>query len=196
MDSCRKPAHLAMRDGKAHQQRIWDALKECPDRSSSNVISRKTGIHYRTVKRYMISLKREGYLEEVRRYFGEPEFRLVRDSGVDFPKIMVGKKESYKETAKEIMWRGIRILGEFSAIDLLSLADTTAAIKLSTAQRFIKHLNRAGYFDLAGKSRPGMLSRYRLRRTMNTGPKAPMVQSGGQVFDPNIGKIVYSVTRN
>lgn len=193
MDSGRKPAHLTMLDGKSYQQRIWDTLREHPDSSSYNFISRKTGIHYRTVKRYMISLKREGYLEEVRRYFGEPEFRLARDKGVDFPRIKVGKKESYKETAKEIMWRGMRILGEFSAIDLLSLADITAPIKLSTAQRFIKHLNRAGYFDLAGKSRPGTLSRYRLRRAMNAGPKAPIVQTGGQVFDPNFGKIVYSV---
>ncbi|NMZ13981.1 hypothetical protein HBO07_22115 [Pseudomonas proteolytica] len=193
MGSGQKPANLTMQDGKGNQQRVWDKLRECQGRISSNLISRKTGIHYRTVKRYMISLKKEGYLEQVGMYFGEPLYNLVKDSGVDFPKIIVGKKESYKETAKEIMWRGVRILGEFSAIDLVSLADVSTPIKLSTAQRFIKHLNRAGYFDLVGKPRPGTLSRYRLRRAMNAGPKTPIVQCGGQVFDPNFGKVFYPV---
>lgn len=138
----------------------------------------------------MHSLIAEGYIEAVGFVFGEPKFKLVRDNGVDCPRIKFGHKESVAETGKEIMWRAMRILGQFSASDLVLQAGQVSPVKLSAAQSFIKKLNRAGYFELICKSRPGVLRQYRLRRGMNTGPVAPIIQRDGHVFDPNLNKII------
>lgn len=193
MQPSRKCSHLEMRDGKSNQQRIWEALRNMAGSSSYYLVSRKTGIHHRTVKRYIDSLSVEGYLEVVGRIHGEPEFKLVRDNGVDCPRIKAGQQESFAETGQEIMWRTMRILGQFCASDLVFQAERTSPIKLTTAQRFLKRLKRAGYFDVVCKSSPGVSEQYRLRSYMNTGPIAPIAQRDGQVFDPNLNQVTFMI---
>lgn len=188
----RKPTHLAMQNGKTNRQRIWDSLRENPNLSSYYKISIKTTIAYETVRTYMIALRRSGHLEVIGSACGEPEFKLAINTGVEAPQLKSNGEKSTKGAGKETMWRTIRILGEFTPSDLVMQCSTVKPVTLSTAKNFIKWLNWAGYLELITSARPSVQARYRIRRTMNTGPVPPVIQRDGRVFDPNLNRVVFA----
>lgn len=193
MKANRQPSNLAMHDGKTNQQRMWECLRNSGGCSSCIVISRKARVHYKTAQRYMDLLVSQGYLESVGSCRGEPIFRLLRDVGIEAPRIKHGRKGCGLQTGVEVMWRTIRILGVFTAGDLVDLSCTSTPVKPSTAQRFLKKLAQAGYLDIVGAIRRGGVTQYRLRRWMNSGPVAPIIQKNGCVFDPNLNEVVFCI---
>ena len=89
------------------------------------------------------------------------------------------------------MWRTLRILDNLNASELASNASAASATSLATAKNYLKWLNWAGYLDLITPSQPGKQARYRLKRSLYTGPQAPMIQRSAQLYDPNLGEVVF-----
>lgn len=110
-------------------------------------------------------------------------YRLLRDLGVDAPKVLADGSIDDRPTAQERLWAAMKSLGEFRYRDLM----LTAGVPLNSATGYVQRLAKAGY--LAPGSRRGT---YRLRREMNTGPRPPAIRRDKTVFDLNLGRKVGS----
>lgn len=86
--------------------------------------------------------------------------------------------------ARARAWTSMRILGRFTIADIMA----TAEIPRQNASKYLVALEKAGFLvrvrdNVSGQA--GSLIIYRLVR--NAGPDAPIVQTNGDVLDPNTG---------
>lgn len=189
----RKPIHLEMVGKKTNRQRIWEAIRKEPEGFTGYALARQAQVHDDAVRSYLQSLLRSGHVEVIAgaELFCEQTLRLINDVGVEAPAITRQGEVSRQGQGGEAMWRTLRILGEVDARQLTDNASVAAPITLWTAKTFIKWLYRAGYLQLVEAGHRGRLARYRLKPGMYTGPRPPMIQKGGAVYDPNLGEVVY-----
>lgn len=188
----RKQIHLEMQGGKGNRQRMWEAIRATPEQFTAYAIARAAQVHDDAVRSYLQSLVRGGYLQVVSgERFEEQTLHLHKDVGAEAPAVTREGKPSTAGKGTEAMWRTLRILGELDADELAAQASIVVPTTRWTARSYLKWLNRAGYVQQVGASRPGRLARYRLIPGKNTGPRPPMIQRIGQVFDPNLGEVVY-----
>lgn len=192
MANGRKPVHLVMQNGKDNRQRIWDVLRARPNGVSCYTISRQTGITDETVKTYINCLRKADYLVRGNGVGDRTEFFLSRDTGAEAPQLRLDGTSSHQGRGTEAMWRTLRMLDDLNATELAAYASTAVTTSIATAKNYLKWLNWAGYLDLVIPSQPGRQARYRLRRSMYTGPQAPMIQRKGQLFDPNLVKVMFT----
>lgn len=122
-------------------------------------------------------------------------FRLVKDIGVEAPRVDKNGKPVTQGIGGEQMWRAMRALkGTFGARELSIAASTEAhVVEHATAQRYARELAHAGYLAIAKESTGGRGSErlYRFVKSSYTGPRAPMITAQKQVMDGNTGRIVY-----
>lgn len=88
------------------------------------------------------------------------------------------------------IWRSMRMLKKFSALDLATHSNTdTVKVTEATAQSYCVMLLATGFLTVVQKAAPveGRKAIYRLIR--DDGPKPPMIQRVKQVYDPNTGKV-------
>lgn len=189
----RKQIHLEMQGGKGNRQRIWEAIRANAQGFTAYVVARQAKAHDATVRSYLQALVRGEYLQVVSgERFEEQTLCLLKDVGAEAPSVTRDGKPSTAGKGTEAMWRTLRILGELDADELAAQASIVVPTTRWTARSYLKWLNRAGYVQQVGASKPGRLARYRLVPGKNTGPRPPMIQRIGQVFDPNLGQVVYS----
>ena len=120
----------------------------------------------------------------------EGNVSLIHNSGHLAPR--VNKEGKVIVTARDNMWRTMKMLESFNAESLARHA-TTENCPVSTvdAKSYVGHLARAGYLQIVCASKPGTKALYTLKPAMRTGPHAPMVQRTKVVFDPNLQRIVW-----
>ena len=92
------------------------------------------------------------------------------------------------------MWRTLRILGPLSARELAEHASASVTVSLWTARSYLKWLVRGGYVKQLSKGSGDRNTRYYLPSSCYTGPRPPMIQRGGKLYDPNLSKVVYTLT--
>lgn len=195
----RKPINLEMKGLKTYRQRIWEAIRAETRAFTVQHIAWSADTDLETTRYYMNGLKRAGYLElaSSRSTTGQEQFlRLAKDCGAEAPAITRNGTPSRTGLGTEAMWRTLRILGEVSAEDLAEQASASTPTTPKTAYAYLLWLCRAGYVAAVdqGKSGPkGRTARYRLLPGKYTGPLPPMIQRSGQLFDPNLGKVVFSL---
>lgn len=113
-------------------------------------------------------------------------YTLVRDVGIDAPRVRKDGTPVTQGQGTANMWRTMRILGTFSARELAVSASTeTCVIKENTAARYLRYLCDAGYLH----NQKGL---YRFLPSMHTGPKPPMIQNVKRVWDQNLKKVMWS----
>ncbi|WP_153769254.1 hypothetical protein [Labrenzia sp. CE80] len=92
---------------------------------------------------------------------------------------------------QEQIWNAIRALKTFETKELTIAAGTDeVSISRETVQTYVVHLESAGYLQALrrGKGRtPGI---WRLKPSMNTGPKAPKILRSKMVYDVNRKEIM------
>lgn len=144
-------------------------------------------LHSETVREYVIGLLNGGYLNVDHMSNRVSTYFLVRDVGVDAPRVRKNGSAVTQGQGTANMWRTMRILSVFTAKDLAIAASTeTCQIKESTAATYLFYLRAAGYLQLyQGKV-------YRFVATRYTGPKPPMIQRVKRVFDPNLKRVMWS----
>lgn len=192
MAAGRKPVHLEMRGGKGNRQRVWEAIRAAAEGFTSDKVAHKAKVDHATVRTYLQGLIKGGYVTVLSGgRFETQTFALTNDVGAEAPAVTRNGKASTAGTGTEAMWRTLRILGEMDAQELASQASIAAPTTRATAQRYLQWLVSAGYVQVVAKGTPGKPARYRLIPQRYSGPRPPMIQRIGQVFDPNLGKVVY-----
>lgn len=92
---------------------------------------------------------------------------------------------------QEQLWNAIRTLKAFDARELAIAASTEdVSVGVETARTYVFHLENAGYLQVlrAGKGRTASI--WRLRPSMNTGPKPPKILRSKMVYDANRNEIM------
>jgi hypothetical protein len=199
----RKPVEMEMVGGKGSRQRVWEAIRKYAGAFTCYQISRKAKADDGTVYTYLRSLEKGGYIEgqegnQLLFAFKEKKWKLVRDNGVEAPRLTRDGKPVVQGMGNEAMWRSMRIVGEFNARELAAHASASGiAVKEQTAKSYISALKAAEYLATAtgaaskGIGKGAVQARYRLAPGKYTGPRPPMIQRTKSVYDPNLGKVVW-----
>ncbi|BAE49252.1 hypothetical protein [Paramagnetospirillum magneticum] len=202
----RKPVHLVAAGGKPQgRQGIWEAIRAARESFTLPGLVAATDIHRDTVRSYLRGLEAAGYIVALDRpNFADGAtkvYQLVRDVGVEAPRVTRDGKPVTQGAAQEQMWRTMKMIrGDFSWRDLaIAAATAETPVAEEAAKDYCANLAKAGYLAVvtvgkgvvgAGKA-GGVPTRYRFNRAKNTGPKPPMVQRVNSVFDPNLRRVVW-----
>ncbi len=122
-------------------------------------------------------------------------YQLVRDVGVEAPRVTADGKPVTQGVANEQMWLAMKALREFDTAEL-ALCASQGGVKVSeeTAKTYARFLERAGYLALVCAAKPGQAkARYRFNRAKNTGPRAPLICKDKSVMDANTGETVWTL---
>jgi predicted transcriptional regulator len=191
----RKPAQLEMIGGKSARQRIWEELrKQAGQAFEIYPIARRSNVDDETLKTYLQCLTAGGFIERVSgKKYDICQYRLLKDSGTEAPRL-TRKGEPVKQgLGVEAVWRTLRIMGELD-VSILHQHVSVAGVDITvtTVKRYICALRKAGYLETTVKSTPHRMERFRLKASMNTGPRPPQVQNVKTVYDPNLNKVMYA----
>lgn len=199
----KKPIHISRLTGKlTGRDAVWTIIRQLRQFSIIDIELKAEAhkdfekVNRATIRTYLTGLEAAGYIERLPRdknVRSRLTFNLVKDIGVHAPRVNKKGESSSQGSNREQMWRTMRILNDFSALDLVAIASTEQVqINEVDAKNYLIHLNKAGYLKvLTPASNGGGLARYRLLPAMNTGPKPPMVQRIKQVFDPNLNMVMW-----
>lgn len=208
----RKPARLERAGALTPRDRMWSAIRALQSFSALEVqflvnlrAHRLELVHVDSVVSYLEGLKRATptYVVELPEAPGRTRselrlYELVRDVGVEAPRVNRDGRPVTQGLANELLWGAMKVLREF---DHGELAETVAeraraagiTVAEETAKTYCTHLARAGYLALVAPAVGGKgaaKARYRFNRAMNSGPRAPLITKAKEVMDANTGAIV------
>lgn len=193
-----KPVHK--RNPLETREAVWDAIRKLQTFTVRQV-REETRLHLSTVRTYLNGLVAAGYLsvdmgtKQSGAVSEAAVYSLFRDIGVEPPRVREDGSEITQGRGREQMWSTMRIIKEFSAMELAVNASTELVkVAEGEAKFYCKHLHYAGYLTISRPHRNsvGGGERYRFLGFMYTGPKPPMVQRIKQVYDANTRKVVWS----
>lgn len=199
-NNTRKPADLEMIGGKSKRQRMWEVIRARRNGFVMRDIAYAADVDMTTTRSYLQALERGGFIQqsnETVRICDEKQYRLLKDNGLEAPRLTRDGQPVIQGRAQEQMWRTMRILGgDFNYQELAGLASTTeVGVSPIAARDYLKHLAHAGYVVVVAKGKGrgagGVPNRYRFNRSRYTGPRPPMVQRTKSIYDPNLGKVVW-----
>jgi hypothetical protein len=200
----RRPAKLERAGALTPRDRIWAAIRAFGTGRSVwfSVAEIMTLSEQRvdTVLSYLTGLEKAGYIA----YIAEARapllkrvlrcYQLVRDVGVEAPRVDADGKPVTQGIGDEQMWTAMRALkGTFGARELSIAASTERhVVAHNTAKRYARYLAYAGYLAVVKESTGGRGSEriYRFVKSRNTGPRAPIITRDKSVIDGNTGDIV------
>lgn len=200
----RKPSTLVAAAGRGQStgyHAIWEAIRiqrEFTAKSLWLVVEKRRGGNIYTIRSYIQRLVLGGFVEQTattnqRGATSVKHFRLIKDCGVDAPRLTDAGTPSRAGRSIEQMWRSMGILGDFNYRDLAIAASTSdVSVNEEHAKHYVAALARAGYLVKTQTGKHSVsLARWRLIRSRNTGPRAPVVQKLEAVYDANLNQIVW-----
>lgn len=203
----RQPAHLvAAAKRPVSRDAMWATIRRLGTFTVPQLAG-ETNIQRDTIKTYVGGLEAAGYVERVgleepvaSQFGGRTNgnfralvYRLVRDVGVEAPRVRRDGSEVQQGRGRDHMWRAAKMIGDFTHRDLAVHASTEAVpIAEGEAKSYVQYLTKAGYLAVIRPANPHRLALYRFLKSRNTGPQAPQVQRVKQVFDPNLGEVVWT----
>jgi DNA-binding IclR family transcriptional regulator len=189
-------ADLVMVGGKPPRQHIWEAIRAInasPKELTTYAVARKSNQDDQTVRGYFRDMEKAGIVSKIRNVGRfDAEWELLKDEGVEAPRITRSGKVSKYAAGAENVWRALRILGEFSAAEA-AVAASVNGVSISEfgAHVYLSGLAKAGYVTSRGGT-PGVKTRFSLVPSRYTGPKHPIYQRDfHQVYDPNLDQVVW-----
>jgi len=206
----RKPITMQHRHGfLTHRDAIWAAIRALKkftyldieqkvnvrtdvkqDLVSTDTI--RTYVKRLTLGKYLELIKGEKSDTDIHSRYIRKRWHLINDIGIDAPRLDKEGNESKQGEVRKQLWNAMKILKEFNWHDLVATAATgSTIIKELDVKDYIKHLKKAGYIRLVKPGNKVEPSRFRFIPARNTGPLPPMVQRVKQVFDPNLGEVVW-----
>lgn len=203
--------------GKGNRQRLWEAMRARRGQTWTRYdICRAANVDDRTAESYFQGLlaaeiiviaeviadvpvagrssRHRGAIKGVRQY------KLVKDTGAEAPRVNRKGKAVTQGLAQEQMWRTLRLLKcDCNARELAAHASTgTVPVAHAAAADYLRTLAAAGYLECTREQRhnPNLRGgsqgmRYRLKITRDTGPRPPMICRTHAVFDANENRIVW-----
>ncbi|WP_163266507.1 hypothetical protein [Chelativorans alearense] len=183
----------------------WKLMREAHRRGESFTISaihgQSNGARRSTVQNFVLRLESAGIAEKTGetapgKHRGRvPLYRLT--AAPSATPIVTQDGRIVAGLAQQQMWnvmRGPLSRGGFTAQDLVTYGSTEEVpVRLSTARNFVHRLSAAGYLKQLDRGGPGRLALWRLKPSMNTGPRSPSMMTAPLVFDRNREEIVGDV---
>lgn len=192
----RKPLQMELIGGKPSRQRVWEQIKHHKELFRIDHIANQSRTDSETAKTYIQCLVKGGYVVRLTEaLFEETEFQLIRDVGIEAPRLNRDGTPVTQGMGQEAMWRCLRIMGPMDARQLAAHASTCGIkIKEASARRYVIALKRAGYLKVVFECnrRLGKLEVLQLLSHMNTGPRSPQIQRVKTVYDPNLNKVMHA----
>lgn len=144
----------------------------------------------RLVREYTKRLVAAGMLQVMQ----EGRYLLARDTGPKTPRLRPDGSEVERGASRRAIWRTMRILGQFTAQDVVKIGSTEEVKpSLIDVRKYISYLDKAGY--VVAVYRPEDRTKpvtWRLVPSKSTGPLPPQIRRNHAVFDPNLGREVWS----
>jgi hypothetical protein len=184
------PHTYASTGGIGPRQRLWEAIRAARGEFTCAEIARRAGVSPHTGGNYVRALHAAGILEKT----GPARYKLIRDEGIEYPRVQPDGTRATRGLATEQMWRTLRILrGNTNGTELAAYASSPEhPVAEGLARTYLSLLTRAGYCTriVIGSGRQaGWHARYQLIK--NTGPKPPVFCRTNVVFDPNLRRVVW-----
>lgn len=200
----RKPVHVEFKGGKPPRQRVWEAIRASRQHFTQVSIAEAVCGLEDVVKSYITSLLRAKFIEvvseeKVGNFAVRRAYRLVRDNGVEAPRIdKQGRLLTYG-LGNEAMWGTLRrmfVQQDFNYRELAAFASTEDhPVSDATARSYVGALADAGYLRCTAEAvRGGRLqrpARYKLIAARVTGPRSPILKSTHVLYDPNVARVVW-----
>ncbi len=145
-----------------------------------------------TISEYLRRLVKGGWVEVVgSQRFGSitrRSYRLVRTSR-EAPRLR-RDGTAFAETARDRMWRAMKMLDTWTPADLAAATETEASppVPILTVKTYVWRLDAAGIVQKVDPGKPGTQATYRLLR--NVGAAAPRILRTHLVFDPNSNTVL------
>lgn len=181
--------------GRGAFQRIWEAIRTRRENFTVFLIHSDTLATIGAIQHYVHALVRGGYVERINqreRNVEKQHFRLIKDCGIEYPRLTAKGQPIKRDLCTEAMWRTMRIIGDFSCRELASLASTPERpIAHSTASVYVGQLAQAGYVVKVEERNKQQGPRYRFQAHRYTGPRPPVVGRHHYVYDANLGEVVW-----
>lgn len=199
----RKPMHLEMTGGKSPRQRMWEVMRKHSDSFDGDLLCRRAKVTVGMARDYVRCLLAGEFLEviseeQVNALCTRRTYKLVKDVGVEAPRLTKTGQEVLQGSANDAMWSTLRRMFKVNGAgyrELASFASTAATpISEGTAKAYMLTLASAGYLECvvpAVLGRRPVPGRYRLLPAMDSGRRSPMIQRTKSVFDPNWNKVVW-----
>lgn len=180
------------------REKTWAAIRELRTFTVPD-IEHRTRVAEKVIRRYVRCLHAGGYIEiqkeqEQGRHgkFAATTWRLIKDTGIEAPRLRPNGEEHTDGRGVEQIWRTIRILGRFTPTDVLIQGSTEECqLKRRHVNEYLSTLHKAGYL-LCLESARGKCTHYRLVAGKHTGPKPPEIRFRRALYDPNLGKTVWT----
>ena len=193
----RKPIQMELVGGKPARQRAWEQIRIHKERFQLYTISRRAEADDQTVKTYLCALMKGGYVVKLtdEELFEEAHYQLIRDTGIEAPRLNRDGQPVTQGMGQEAMWRCLRMLGPMDARQLTGhVLSSGVELKESTAKRYIKALKKAGYLQVVHPCdrQRGKMEVLMLIPRMDSGPRPPQIQRVGVVYDPNWNKVMHA----
>ncbi|MGD9769824.1 MAG: hypothetical protein AB7U62_19485 [Pseudolabrys sp.] len=178
---------------------IWQAIRALDARGQPWTLADIDGelnMDRKVIAHYVRRLRRGGYITErarvtVRGKVTAPAYRLTaKGNGTrsTAPRLRWDGKAAPPISA-ELMWRAMRNLSSFSIDDIAFIGSTdTHRIDKGAATVYVEALATAGYLVLLGETNGR--KQYRLKASMNSGPRYPVKVAVAALFDPNRSEYV------
>lgn len=189
----RKPIHLQVVGKLTPRERIWAAIRRLQEFTYDDLLEPRQPIERSTIESYVRALEKAGYVKRARQHvprFGVVRFSLVRDVGVEAPRLTKAGKPVVQGDKQLALWRAMKIVKAFTIAELHA---SSAGSTLYEVKSYVSHLLKAGYLVIVRHGDGEVHTAYRFVATKDTGPRAPMIQRVKHVFDPNLGKVVWPV---
>lgn len=203
----RKPVHVEMTGGKSPRQRLWEQIRKARGVFTPDAIAAKASVPVSLANDYVKPLAKAGFIavvseERLNAICKRLTYQLVRDNGVEAPRLTKAGAVVMQGSGNEKMWGTMRRMFKtncFNYRELAAFAGTrSGAVSEGTAKAYVGALFAAGYLDCVHSGRNGKNAtpaRYRLKPVMDSGSRAPMIQRTKQVFDPNLNTVVWTETK-
>lgn len=168
----------------------WPVVQDMPELTRADVM-RLTGMTHHMAGRALARWEAAGKVHLAR---SEGMKRIYRPTEHDVSAVERHAAElrgQRKPTPQDNLWRSMRMLREFTPIDLVAVSSIPGCeVDEKKAIEFCRTCLKGGYLRVVQKARPGRRpARYRLIR--DTGPKPPRHVRLTAVWDDNEGRLVH-----
>lgn len=184
----RLPIDKADAIGGMPMDRAWNLMRLLGAFTAAG-LARCLDLETGTMRDFCERLEAGGYIRLLaKNKAGAKVFDLLRPDGEAAPRLSRNGKPVVQGRGTEAMWQAVRILKTFTTRELLATLDGVATHE--TVRSYLGALHAAGYLRAERPAAGPQPARWRLLPGMNSGPRAPMIQRTGTVFDPNLRKVI------
>jgi len=159
---------------------VWEAMRRRQSFTIKDIVA-DTHVPRRAVTTYASKLVAAGHLRRISLTETEQglRYQMVGQPGPATP------ADDGQRSPEGKIWVAARILGHFT----LDLIACVAEVDATEVRRYLNWLEKAGYVRVTRRGRK--IESYTFIPARYSGPKPPQVQRITQIFDANLGRVVW-----